>query len=71
MAAGFGRELIRFVKPRMKAELIVQPTVSLEIKLRLEKLRLAELISADESRTGMAAGMGCDSEGSDLAGASL
>jgi hypothetical protein len=71
MAAGFGRELIRFVKPKMKAELIVQPIVSLEIKLRLEKLRLAELISADDSRTGMAAGMGSNSEGSDLAGASL
>ena len=71
MAAGFGRELIRFIKPKMKAELIVQPTISLEIKLRLEKLRLAELISADESRTGMGASMGCDREGSDLAGASL
>lgn len=52
MAAGFGSELIRYIKPKMKAELIVQPTLSLEIKLRLEKLRLAELICANESRTG-------------------
>ena len=50
MAAGFGRELIRFVRPKMKAELIVQPTISLEIKLRLEKLRLAELQRAGESQ---------------------
>jgi hypothetical protein len=50
MAAGFGKELMRFVKPKMKAELIVQPTVSLEIKLRLEKLRVAERQCAGESR---------------------
>ena len=62
MAAGFGSELIRSVKPRLKAELIVQPTLSLEIKLRLEKLRLAELICAGEGRTGMGAGIGCDRE---------
>ena len=50
MAAGFGSELIRNIKPKMKAELIVQPTISLEIKLRLEKLRLAELICSGESQ---------------------
>jgi hypothetical protein len=55
MAAGFGKELIRSIKPKLKAELIVEPTISLEIKLRLERLRLAELKRAgdnevDESR---------------------
>ena len=52
MAAGFGSELIRSVKPRLKAELIVQPTLSLEIKLRLEKLRLAELTCPGDKEVG-------------------
>jgi hypothetical protein len=49
MAAEFGRELIRSIKPKLKAELIVEPTLSLEIKLRLERLRLAELKCAGDS----------------------
>ena len=53
MAARFGSELIRSVKPRLKAELIVQPTLSLEIKLRLEQLRLAELLCSGESQAGL------------------
>ena len=53
MAAGFGRELISFIKAKMKAELIVQPTLPLEIKLRLEQLRLAELLRTGESQTGI------------------
>ena len=49
MAAGFGKELIRSIKPKLNAELIVEPTISLEIKLRLERLRLAELKRAGDN----------------------
>jgi hypothetical protein len=49
MAAGFGKELISSIKPRLRAELIVEPTISLEIKLRLERLRLAELQCASDN----------------------
>lgn len=46
MARDFGTELLRGMAPRLKAEFEVQPYVPLEIKLRLERLKLSELIRA-------------------------
>jgi hypothetical protein len=50
MTAGFRGELIRSIKTRLKTELAVEPAIPLEIKLRLERLRLAELRHAGASQ---------------------
>ena len=44
MEKGFTNELVRLAGEQLKTELQVQPIIPLEIKLRVEKLWLAELI---------------------------
>lgn len=44
MAREFGTELLRGMAPRLRAEFEVQPYVPLDIKLWLERLKLAELV---------------------------
>jgi hypothetical protein len=44
MDDGVGRELIRAFAPRLQSEFYVEASVPLEIKLRLERLRLREML---------------------------
>ena len=42
----YATELVRRIAPNLKGEFAVQPLLSLEIKLHLERLKLMELIRA-------------------------
>jgi len=44
MDDGAVRELVRAFQPRLQNEFFVEATVPLEIKLRLERLRLREML---------------------------
>lgn len=50
MACPFTDELVRRMRPVLKGEYGVQSAVPLEIKLRLERLRLMEIIGAEGRR---------------------
>jgi hypothetical protein len=48
----FAAELVRRIAPKLKAEFAVQPVVPLDIKLGMERLKLAELVrEAAEKKT--------------------
>lgn len=50
MTNQFTSELLSRMKPRFKDEYTPQGTIPLEIKLRLERLRLMEIIRSEAAR---------------------
>lgn len=41
----YGKELVRYFSPRFKNEFYIEPEMALDIKLGLERLRLAEMLA--------------------------
>lgn len=46
----YATELVRRIAPTLKGEFAIQPVLSLEIKLHLERLKLMELIRASREK---------------------
>jgi hypothetical protein len=46
----YATELVRRIAPDLRGEFAVQPVLSLEIKLHLERLKLMELIRASREK---------------------